>query len=129
MRSVRLLQDEGFVSLRDEADIGQGASLVSVFLGAGGMDSRIDGALTLTGTGAFGEMGGALLTSGKQRQECAVAVRHEAEGGSSRQIWRAVAADKSTGKPRGAGRGRAARAEDRRRTVAPRPVAGRAPPR
>jgi len=96
MRSVRLLQDDGFVSIRDEAEIGQGASLVSVFLGAGGMDSRIDGALTLTGTGAFGEMGGALLTSGKQRQECAVAVRHEAEGGSSRQIWRAVAADKST---------------------------------
>jgi Fe-S cluster assembly protein SufD len=95
MRSVRLLQDDGFVSIRDEAEIGQGASLVSIFLGAGGMDSRIDGALTLTGIGAFAEMGGALLTRDKQRQECAVVVRHEAAGGSSRQVWRAVAADQS----------------------------------
>ena len=96
MRSVRLLQAEGFVSIRDEAQIGEAASLVSIFLGVGGMGSRIDGALTLTGTGAFAEMGGALLTRGEQKQECAVAVRHEATDGSSRQIWRAVAADQST---------------------------------
>jgi Fe-S cluster assembly protein SufD len=95
MRSVRLLQDEGFVSLRDEAEIGEAASLASVFLGAGGMGSRIDGALTLTGKGAFAEMGGALLTSGTQKQEAAVAVRHEAIEGTSRQLWRAVAADRS----------------------------------
>ena len=96
MRSVRLLQAEGFVSLRDEAEIGEAASLVSIFLGVGGMGSRIDGALTLTGKGAFAEMGGALLTRGEQKQECAVTVRHEATDGSSRQIWRAVAADQST---------------------------------
>lgn len=96
MRSVRLMQAEGFVSIRDEAEIGEAASLVSIFLGAGGMGSRIDGALTLTGKGAFAEMGGALLTRGTQKQECAVAVRHEATDGSSRQIWRAVAADQST---------------------------------
>jgi Fe-S cluster assembly protein SufD len=96
MRQVRLLQDDGFVSIRDEADIGQGASFVSMFLGAGGMDCRIDGALTLSGIGAFAEMGGALLTRDRQRQECAVAVRHVAEGGQSKQIWRAVAADRST---------------------------------
>ncbi|RYE03554.1 MAG: SufD family Fe-S cluster assembly protein, partial [Sphingomonadales bacterium] len=95
MRSVRLLQDEGFVSIRDEADVGEAASLVSIFLGAGGMGSRIDGALTLTGKGAFAEMGGALLTRGSQRQECAVTVRHEETDGTSKQIWRAVAADKS----------------------------------
>ncbi|HEX8302778.1 SufD family Fe-S cluster assembly protein [Sphingomonas sp.] len=95
MRSVRLLQDEGFVSIRDEADVGEAASYVSIFLGAGAMGSRIDGALTLTGKGAFAEMGGALLTRGSQRQECAVSVRHEETDGSSRQIWRAVAADKS----------------------------------
>ncbi|HVJ01283.1 MAG TPA: SufD family Fe-S cluster assembly protein, partial [Sphingomonas sp.] len=77
MRSVRLLQADGFVSLRDEAEIGEAASLVSVFLGAGGMGSRVDGALSLTGKGAFAEMGGALLTSGTQKQEAAVAVRHE----------------------------------------------------
>jgi len=95
MRSVRLLQNEGFVSIRDEADVGEAASLVSIFLGAGGMGTRIDGALTLTGKGAFAEMGGALLTRGSQRQECAVSVRHEETDGSSKQIWRAVAADKS----------------------------------
>jgi Fe-S cluster assembly protein SufD len=95
MRSVRLLQADGFVSIRDEAEIGEAASLVSIFLGAGGMGSRIDGALTLVGKGAFAEMGGALLTSGAQRQEAAVAVRHEAIEGTSRQLWRAVAADRS----------------------------------
>lgn len=96
MRSVRLLQSEGFVSIRDEAEIGEAASLVSIFLGVGGAGSRIDGALTLTGKGAFAEMGGALLTRDAQKQECAVTVRHEATDGSSRQIWRAVAADQST---------------------------------
>lgn len=94
MRSVRLLQADGFVSLRDEAEIGEAASLVSIFLGAGGMGSRIDGALTLTGKGAFAEMGGALLTS-TQKQEAAVVVRHEAVEGTSRQLWRAVAANRS----------------------------------
>ena len=94
MRSVRLLQADGFVSLRDEAEIGEAASLVSIFLGAGGMGSRIDGALTLTGKGAFAEMGGALLTS-TQKQEAAVVVRHEAVEGTSRQVWRAVAANRS----------------------------------
>jgi Fe-S cluster assembly protein SufD len=96
MRSVRLVQDAGFVSIRDEAEIGEAASLVSIFLGAGAMGSRVDGSLTLTGKGAFAEMGGALLTRGSQKQECAVTVRHEQTDGSSRQIWRAVAADKST---------------------------------
>ncbi|ATY34719.1 SufBD protein [Sphingomonas psychrotolerans] len=94
MRSVRLLQAEGFVSIRDEAEVGEAASLTSIFLGAGGMGSRIDGALTLTGKGAFAEMGGALL-AGTQRQEAAVTVRHEAIEGTSRQLWRAVAANRS----------------------------------
>lgn len=96
MRSVRLLQGGGFVSIRDVAEIGAGASLVSVFLGAGDAGSRIDGAITITGDGAYAEMGGALLTHGGQRQECAVAVRHAALGGTSHQMWRAVAADRST---------------------------------
>ncbi len=81
MRSVRLMQAEGFVS---------------IFLGVGGAGSRVDGALTLTGKGAFAEMGGALLTRDTQKQECAVVVRHEALDGTSRQLWRAVAADQST---------------------------------
>ena len=41
-------------------------------------------------------MGGALLTQGEQRQECAVSLRHDALDGQSRQVWRAVAKDHST---------------------------------
>jgi Fe-S cluster assembly protein SufD len=95
MRSVRLLQDGGFVSIRDVATLDAGASLVSVFLGAGEAGSRIDAAVTQQGDGAFAEIGGALLTAGAQRQECAVVLRHEALNGTSKQVWRAVAADKS----------------------------------
>nr|WP_184002215.1 SufD family Fe-S cluster assembly protein [Stakelama sediminis] len=96
MRSVRLLQTDGFVSIRDEATVAQAASLVSVFLGAGGMGSRIDGEIRLAGEGAYGEMGGALLTRGSQKQEAAVVLRHAEPDGTSRQVWRAVAADMST---------------------------------
>jgi Fe-S cluster assembly protein SufD len=38
-------------------------------------------------------MGGALLVRDRQRQEAAVVVRHAEPGGTSRQTWRAVAAD------------------------------------
>jgi len=95
MRSVRLLQDGGFVSIRDVATLDAGASLVSVFLGAGEAGSRIDAAVTQHGDGAFAEVGGALLTAGTQKQECAVVLRHAALNGTSKQVWRAVAADKS----------------------------------
>ena len=96
MRSVRLLQQGGFVSLREEAMLGEGASLVTAFLGAGSAGSRIDAQITIAGDGAFAEYGGALLTAGAQKQECAVRVRHDAVGGQSHQLWRAVAADTST---------------------------------
>lgn len=96
MRAIRLLQQDGFVSIRDEAMIDESASLSSIVLGAGGMGSRIDAALHLHGDAAFVDYGGALLTREDQRQECAVAVRHDALNGASRQTWRAVAADRST---------------------------------
>lgn len=95
MRSVRLSQAAGFASLREEAEVGEAASLVSVFLGVGGMGSRIDAAITLTGEGGYAEYGGALLTRAEQKQECAVRVRHAAPNGQSHQLWRAVAADRS----------------------------------
>ena len=96
MRSVRLLQASGFVSLRDEAEVGEGASLVSIVLGAGGMDCRVDAAIACTGAAAYAEMGGALLTQGEQNQEAAISLRHDALDGQSRQVWRAVAKDRST---------------------------------
>lgn len=95
-RAVRLVQDDGFVSTRDEAMLADTASLVQIVLGAGGMGSRVDGELQLAGEGAYAEMGGALLTRAAQRQEAAVAVRHVGQNGQSKQIWRAVAADQST---------------------------------
>lgn len=94
MRAVRLLQADGFTSLREEADLGTGASLVTTFLGAGAAGTRIDAAI-VAGEGAFAEYGGALLTAGEQRQECAVRVRHAEPNGQSHQLWRAVAADRS----------------------------------
>ncbi|WP_394663962.1 SufB/SufD family protein [uncultured Sphingomonas sp.] len=95
MRAVRLLQDDGFVSLREEAELGEGASLTTTFLAAGTMGARIDGGITQTGDGAYAEFGGALLTRGELKQECAVALRHAALNGQSHQLWRAVAADRS----------------------------------
>ncbi|WP_374944609.1 SufD family Fe-S cluster assembly protein [Sphingomonas sp.] len=95
MRSVRLLQSGGFTSLREDATLGTGASLVTTFLGAGQAGTRIDAQIT-AGNGAFAEYGGALLTAGEQRQECAVRIRHAEPNGQSHQLWRAVAADRST---------------------------------
>ena len=95
MRSVRLLQGAGFTSLREEATLARGASLVSVFLGAGDAGTRIDGAVRV-GEGGYAEVGGALLTRGEQRQECAVRIHHAEPNGQSHQLWRAVAADRST---------------------------------
>jgi Fe-S cluster assembly protein SufD len=95
MRSLRLLQASGFTSLRDEADVADGASLVTVLLGAGGAGTRIDGAVTLSGTGAYGEYSGALLACGEQRHDAALVLRHTAENGTSRQLWRAVADDRA----------------------------------
>lgn len=94
-RAVRLLHDDGFVTLRDEVTVGEGASHVAIVLGAGDAGARIDGHIDIVGAGAFAEMGGALLTRGDRRQECAVAIHHGEPSGSSQQIWRAVAADTS----------------------------------
>jgi Fe-S cluster assembly protein SufD len=96
MRAVRLLQEAGFTSVREEATLGAGASLITTFLGAGHTGTRIDAAVTLAGDGGYAEFGGALLTAGEQRQECAVRVRHAEPNGQSHQLWRAVAADRST---------------------------------
>lgn len=95
MRAARLMQDDGFVSARDEATLGAGASLVTIVLGGGGGDARFDAAVTLAGADAYAEIGGALLTRERQRQEAAVVVRHAAPNGQSRQTWRAVAADQA----------------------------------
>ncbi|URW74509.1 SufD family Fe-S cluster assembly protein [Sphingomonas donggukensis] len=94
-RAVRILHDDGFVSTRDEVQVGEGASYVATVLGAGGMASRVDAQIDIVGDAGFAEMGGALLTRDALHQECAVAIRHAAPNGASHQTWRAVAADRS----------------------------------
>ena len=95
MRAIRIVQASGFTSLRDEARLDAGASLVTTILGAGRGSSRIDGAITLDGAGGFAEHGGALLARDDQRHDAAVVVRHAREQGTSRQLWRAVADDRA----------------------------------
>lgn len=96
MRAIRLSQASGFVSLRDEARLGAGASLVTTILGAGAAGSRLDAIITLDGPGAYAEHGGALLARDSQRHDAAVVVRHAQPEGTSRQLWRAVADDQAT---------------------------------
>ena len=95
MRAVRMVQAAGFVSTRDEAELGEGASYVATTLAAGDQGVRVDAAITLAGAGGYAEFGGALLTRGRTKQECAVRVRHAEPTGQSHQLWRAVAADQS----------------------------------
>ncbi|QPQ54647.1 SufD family Fe-S cluster assembly protein [Allosphingosinicella flava] len=96
MLSRRLIGESGFVSLTDRATLGEGASLVSVTLAAGGADTRLDGHIDLQGEEGFAEAGGALLARGKQRHDANLVLRHSAPHGMSRQVWRSVADDQAT---------------------------------
>ena len=96
MRAIRIEQGSGFTSLRDEARLSAGASLVTTLLGAGAGSSRIDAHVAITEPGAFAEHGGALLARDAQRHDAAIVVRHDAAEGTSRQLWRAVADDRAT---------------------------------
>ena len=95
MLSRRILGDSGFVSLTDQAEIGEGASLVAATLALGGCDTRLDGELELAGEGAYAEAAGALLARGRQRHDVNLVVRHLVPNGTSRQLWRSVADDKA----------------------------------
>ena len=78
------------------AGVESAASFVSTALVTGCRTARVEARLTLTGEGAFGEAGGALLTRGGEKADSATVADHAAPEGTSRQIWRAVAADTST---------------------------------
>ena len=95
-RMVRVQHAMGFVSLRDEATLDTGASLVSTTLATGSSSTRIDAQVEIAGEGGYAEVGGALLTRNAQGKEVAAAIRHAAPGGQSHQLWRAVALDQST---------------------------------
>jgi Fe-S cluster assembly protein SufD len=95
MLARRVLSASGFVSLTDRARLGEGASLVSTTLAAGGADTRLDGRILLAGEGAYAEAGGALLARGRQRHDANLVLRHEQPSGTSRQVWRSVADDRA----------------------------------
>ena len=95
MLNRRLLGNSGFVSLTDLVEIGEGASFVATTFAAGGADSRLDGTIGMIGEGAYAEAAGALLARGRQRHDANLIIRHAVPGGTSRQVWRSVADDKS----------------------------------
>jgi Fe-S cluster assembly protein SufD len=95
MLARRILSDSGFVSPTDRGEIGEGGSLAMTTLAAGGCDTRLDGEIVLNGEAAFAEAGGALLARNRQRHDANLVVRHDAAGGTSRQVWRSVADDKA----------------------------------
>ncbi len=96
MLSRRLLGTSGFASLTDRVEVGEGASFVATTLAAGGVDIRLDGDVRMVGTGAYAEAGGALLARGTQRHDANLVLHHAMPNGSSRQIWRSVADERST---------------------------------
>lgn len=91
----RILGETGFVSLTDQAELGEGASLIVASLAAGGRDTRMDGEIVLAGEGAYAEASGALLARGRQRHDANIVLRHAVPSGTSRQVWRSVADDKA----------------------------------
>ena len=95
MLNRRVLGDSGFVSLTDRAEIGEGASLIAATLALGGRDTRLDGEIEQAGEGAYAEAVGALLARGRQRHDANLVVRHLVPSGTSRQVWRSVADDRS----------------------------------
>jgi Fe-S cluster assembly protein SufD len=95
MLARRVLTGSGFASLTDRATVGEGASLTMTTLAAGGADTRLDGAIRIAGEGAYAEAGGALLARGRQRHDANLVLRHDLPSGTSRQVWRSVAADRA----------------------------------
>jgi len=95
MLGRRVMGSAGFVSFTDRGTVGEGASLVMAILAAGGRDTRLDGGIDLVGEGAFAEASGALLARGRQRHDSNLVLRHLVPNGTSRQVWRSVADDRS----------------------------------
>ncbi len=96
MLARRILSRTGFTSLIDHAEVAQGASLTSVTLAAGAGDTRLELHANLAGQNAFVEAGGALLGRARQRHDSNIVLRHAAQHGASRQVWRSVADDRAT---------------------------------
>lgn len=96
MRAVRILKDAGAHTDYCDATVARAAAFTSTALVTGCRTARIEANLLLNGEGAYGEASGALLTRGDEHVDAATVTDHAAPEGTSRQVWRAVAADTST---------------------------------
>ncbi|WP_346775618.1 SufD family Fe-S cluster assembly protein [Sphingomonas sp. G-3-2-10] len=96
MRAVRVLKGGGAHTDYVSAEVAKAASFTSTALVAGCRTARIEAQVLLCGEGAYGEAGGALLTRGDENVDAATVLDHAMPEGTSRQVWRAVAADLST---------------------------------
>ncbi|MBX3593456.1 SufD family Fe-S cluster assembly protein [Sphingomonas sp.] len=95
MRAVRARKDGGAHIDYCTASVAGAASFTSTALVTGCRTARIEAQIVLTGAGAYGEAGGALLTRASERADAATVIDHAMPEGTSRQLWRAVATDTS----------------------------------
>ncbi len=95
MRTLRVLKAGGAHTDFAFVTVGEGASYTGTALVTGADSARIEHELILTGEGAYGEAGGALLARGAERLEGVTVLRHARPEGTSRQVWRSVADDRS----------------------------------
>ena len=96
MRTIRVLKDGGAHTDFTLATVADAASYTSAALVLGADTARIETRLRLKGAGAFAEADGVLLARGGQSLDAFTLVDHAAAGGTSRQVWRAVADDRAT---------------------------------
>ena len=96
MRALRVVKQGGVHTDYAWPALQQGASYVATALVMGCDSARIENEVLLCAPGAFAEVGGALLASGKQKLEGVTVLRHAAADGTSRQLWRLAADDRST---------------------------------
>jgi Fe-S cluster assembly protein SufD len=95
MRTLRVLKQGGAHTDYGWAEVRSGASYDMTALVMGCDSARIQNQVYVCPTGAYAEAGGALLAREAQKLEAATAVRHTGPGGTSRQLWRSVADDRS----------------------------------
>lgn len=94
MRGVRRTEGMGVTATETTtAEVGAGGSYSSTTLLAGTGASRAGQTVTLTGAGAFASIDGVALARGGSRPDVFSRLVHRAVETTSRQTWRAVAAD------------------------------------
>lgn len=96
MRALRVLKPDGAHSDFASVAVPEAASFIATALVAGCRAARLETRNVASGAGAYVEVSGALLARGDDRLDTFNLVDHAEPEGTSRQIWRAVAADRAT---------------------------------